>query len=54
MSVTEFESFDFFSTLDMDMSLDLNHVFELPFDFGAIPQTALQFDFCMCKIVSEP
>ena len=38
MSVTEFESFDFFSTLDMDMSLDLNHVFELPFDFGAIPR----------------
>ena len=38
MSVTEFESFDFFSTLDLDMGLDLDHGLELPFDFPKIPR----------------
>ena len=38
MSVNEFESFDFFSKLELDMDLDLNQGFELPFYLREIPR----------------
>ena len=38
MSVNEYESFDFFSKLELDMDLDLNQGFELPFYLREIPR----------------
>lgn len=43
-----------YSNINMSIRWTFTDSHTIVFDFGAIPQTALQFDFCMCKIVSEP
>lgn len=42
------------SNINMSIRWTFTDSHTIVFDFGAIPQTALEFDFCMCKIVSEP